>query len=61
MIWTTRIAEQSDKSAIEALFLEMLRSIYGTEAAKAGISCVRIVNLLKIHRIYRLFPWKLPC
>jgi len=34
MIWTTRIAEQSDKSTIEALFLEMLRSIYGKEAEK---------------------------
>ena len=34
MIWTTRIAEQSDKTAIEALFLEMLRSIYGKEAVK---------------------------
>ena len=34
MIWTTRIAEQSDKTAIEALFLEMLRSIYGKEAEK---------------------------
>lgn len=31
MTWSIRLAKEKDKTAIESLFLEMLRSIYGNE------------------------------